>query len=89
MNNNNKIQKKFGKFVVKGTEKQVNEIYDTFNKERYWSETAVKYFHVYISLGSGVFMFPKRQYFVSWNNITDYRKAFEKFTGASLDAFEN
>lgn len=50
-------------YQLKGTESQLNEMYDLLNCEDYESKKFVKYFYVWVSEGSGVFYFPKERYY--------------------------
>lgn len=47
---------------VKGTKKQVEEMYDLVNYEDYTTPRFGKYFYRWVCEGTGVYYFPKPQY---------------------------
>ena len=58
-----------------GTPKQLDEIYNLQNYERYWKPEFKKYFNVWISTnGTGVFYFIKKKYFHDLDGETNYSK---------------
>lgn len=52
-------------YTLKGTEKQLDEMYDLFNREDYTTAGFQHYFYVWVNEGTGVYFFPKERYFVS------------------------
>lgn len=50
-------------FVLTGTKKQLDEMYDLLDYERYYDKRFSKYFHVWKRYGTGVYFFPKEKYF--------------------------
>ncbi len=71
--------------VIKATPKQLERIYDLWNKEQYWTDEFHKYFHVWICDGSGVYYFIKEKYFVELNCETNYAVALlQRFGGKDV-----
>ena len=52
----------------KGTESQLEKMYDLNNREEYWKPEFQKYFNVWIVEGCGVHYYPKEKYFVNDEN---------------------
>lgn len=50
-------------YELKGTEKQLKEMYDLLNYEAYDNVRFTHYFHVWIKEGTGVWWFPKEKYY--------------------------
>lgn len=50
-------------YELKGTEKQLNEMYELLNYEDYDNKKFAKYFHVWVHEGTGVHWFPKEKYY--------------------------
>ena len=77
-----KIYKKniFG-YDLKGTEKQLNEMYDLMNYEAYDKRNFTQYFHVWVKEGTGVWWFPKEKYYGGYE---PYAIAFLHFADSQI-----
>ena len=59
-------------YHLKGTDKQLDEMYDLLNREDYTSSKFQHYFYVWVHEGTGVYWFPKERYFVSFRGERHY-----------------
>lgn len=73
--------KKVFKYTLKGTTKQLEKMYNIINCEKFREEETKKYFWVWVNSPYGIFIFPKRKYFVDYQNEKDYEKAIVKYGG--------
>ena len=71
-------QKQVFSFVVKGTTKQVNEMYDLMNFEYFKNTNFRKYYDVLYG-SYGIMCFHKKTYFVSHNGNDDYEDALWRY----------
>lgn len=76
-----------GPYVIKGTENQVAKMKQIWSRETYWTPEAKKFFEVWNSGTSGIYMFPKRRYFESYNGSKDYDASFKKHLGISYQEY--
>ena len=53
----------FGYELKARSEKQLDEMYELLNFEDYTNPKFIKYFHVWVSEGPGLYWFPKEQYY--------------------------
>ena len=91
------MEKVVGNWTLTGTEKQIKEMRDCLNYDKYWEPKTKKYFITFTSsCGVGVMWFPKPKYICKYNNDeikkgnkTDWIKAFIKHTGESEDTAED
>ena len=76
-----------GDYEIKGTEKQVNEIYHMYMFEslnRRTFKMYKKYFNIWVHNGTGIYAFPKEKYFVSRKGETNYAVALLQY-GSNAD----
>lgn len=78
MSNNKKVIKKVFDFELKGTEKQLKEMYDLWNREDFYNPKFKKYFLCWVNYGTGIYAFPRKQYFVSIDGNTNWEEEYNK-----------
>lgn len=89
MANNKKLIRKVFNYELKGTKKQLEEMYDLFNKEDFYNPKFKKYFHCWINYGTGIYIYPRKQYFVSCNGCTNWEIGYnESHNDDSVDKWD-
>lgn len=78
MLNNKKVIKNVFGFELKGTERQINEMYDLINREDFYNPKFKKYFLCWVNQGTGIYYFPRKQYFVSKDGNTNWEKLYNE-----------
>lgn len=73
--------KKIHCYELKGSEKQLKEMYSLLEFEKYRDPKMTKYFDVWSNYPYGVFFFPKKEYFVSKYGNTNYEECLKEYRG--------
>ena len=76
--NNKKIIKQVFEFELKGTTKQLKEMYDLWNKEDFYNPLFKKYFLCWVNLGTGIYACPRKEYFVSYKGNTSWQEFYDE-----------
>lgn len=78
-----KYTKRVFSYKLRGTKKQLEEMYDCLNRECYWETKFKKYFEV-IRTTHGLFFIPHKKYYVG-----DYVRLYmEKFSVSENEVIE-
>ena len=72
------IRKLFS-YELKGSKKELDEMYKLMNYEDFYNPLFKKYFHLWVGL-YGFYYFPKQEYFVSKDGINDYNLAYRNYS---------
>ena len=68
-------------YELKGTKKQLDEMYKLMNYEDFYNPLFTKYFDLWIGY-YGYCYFPKKEYFVSRNGNTNYNESYLEYKGS-------